>query len=502
MVGLISKQRMKINKQLVFLILVFLLALGLRLYKINNPIADWHSWRQADTASISRNFIKEGFTPLYPKFDSLYALNSYGDKNTNRYFFAEFPLYNIIAHPIYLIFGVNEAYLRLVSAIFSSTSAIALFFLVKKYSSPATAYLSALFWAIIPFNIYYGRVTMPDPLHVFLSILALLFVTIWLEKKTFLWLVISGITLALAILTKPYGIILGLPVGTIILFNWRKEIKKRWPEILLAAILTLGPYLLWKWHIDRYPEGQFGTTWLFNSTNIRFTGAFFRWIIFERLNKLILGAGGFVLFFIGLICPKNKKEWLFYLSWLTALAIFTCVIATGNVTHDYYQLPLVPILIILVSKGVEFIFSLGQGLIRKTFNISIVFLLVAMMLAFGWFEVRGFYQINNPAIVEAGKAADQTLPKEAKVITPYSWDPAFLYQSNRIGWPEMIGSVEEMIKRGATHYVSVNYDKRTKEIMEQYNIIEQNEKFVIVELTKKLQNSPAGGQDSKTQNLK
>lgn len=476
------------KKQLIFLILVFLLAFGLRLYKIDNPLADWHSWRQADTASISRNFIKEGFTPFYPKSDSFYALNSYGDKNINRYFLAEFPLYNIIAHPLYLIFGVKEFLLRLVSAVFSSATVIVLFFLVKKYSSSLAAYLATLFLTIIPFNIYYGRVTMADPLHVFLSVSALLLVTLWLEKKTYLSSALAGAVLALAILTKPYAVVLGLPVAILLFASWGREIKKNWPQILIFGFLSLVPYALWKWHIDRYPEGQFGTLWLFNSNNIRFTGAFFRWIIFERLNKLILGAGGFVLFFIGLLCPKNKKEWLFYLSWLLALTIFICVIATGNVTHDYYQLPLVPILAILAAKGAEFIWKIGQGFWRKTFNLGVIASLILMMLAFGWFEVRGFYQINNPAIIEAGQFVDQNLPQGAKVIAPYNWDPAFLYQTNRWGWPEMPDGIEKMIEKGATHYVSVNYDEKTKKIIEQYNVVEQNDRFVVVELSKKLQN--------------
>ncbi len=490
---------MKINKQAVFLVIVFFLALSLRLYKIDSPIADWHSWRQTDTASISRNFIKEGFTPFYPRVDSLHALNSYGERNVNRYFFAEFPLYNIVAHPLYLIFGVRESLLRLVSAFFSSASAIVLFFLVKKYSSQLTAYFSAFFWAVVPFNVYYGRVTMPDPLHVFLSISALLLTTVWLEKKTIPWLIFAATTMALTILTKPFGIVLGLPIAVLILNNGGKWlISKGWIQVILFGFLALGPYFLWRWHIDRYPEGQFATDWLFNSTNIRFTGAFFRWIIFERLNKLILGGGGFVLFFIGLVCPKNKKEWLFYLSWLTALAIFICVIATGNITHDYYQLPLVPILIILAAKGVEFIFGIGRGFWRKIFNGTIVVSLVAIMLAFGWFEVRGFYQINNFAIVEAGRFVDQTLPQDAKIIAPYNWDPAFLYQTNRLGWPKLTGPIEEMINRGASHYVSVNYDEKTKEIMKRYNVLEENESFVVVELIEKSKDLPTNKEDTQT----
>jgi len=41
--------------------LVMVLALVLRLYKIDIPLADHHSWRQADTAAVARNFVKENF---------------------------------------------------------------------------------------------------------------------------------------------------------------------------------------------------------------------------------------------------------------------------------------------------------------------------------------------------------------------------------------------------------------------------------------------------------
>ena len=44
----------KLKIALVFLIL--LVGLLLRLYRFDNPIADWHSWRQADTSAVSRNF--------------------------------------------------------------------------------------------------------------------------------------------------------------------------------------------------------------------------------------------------------------------------------------------------------------------------------------------------------------------------------------------------------------------------------------------------------------
>ena len=59
------------------LALIFLGGFVVRLYKINNPIADWHSWRQADTSAVTRNYVKYGinlFFPFRPKFLTQYLI--------------------------------------------------------------------------------------------------------------------------------------------------------------------------------------------------------------------------------------------------------------------------------------------------------------------------------------------------------------------------------------------------------------------------------------------
>ncbi|TSC64008.1 MAG: PMT family glycosyltransferase, 4-amino-4-deoxy-L-arabinose transferase, partial [Microgenomates group bacterium Gr01-1014_93] len=110
---------------------IILLAFGLwvRLYKIDAPIADWHSWRQADTAAVTRNFINKGFTPLSPKGDDMSTVSEVGIANLNRFRFVEFPIYNIAVYPFYLILGLNEMYHRLVSVLFSLGSIVFLYLL-------------------------------------------------------------------------------------------------------------------------------------------------------------------------------------------------------------------------------------------------------------------------------------------------------------------------------------------------------------------------------------
>ncbi len=467
------------------LILLFIISFIPRLYRIDNPLADWHSWRQADTGAVTRNFIKEGFTPLYPKFDSYNSLNENQEPNPNRYFFAEFPIYNIIVYPFYYYFGVNEMYSRLVSVFFSSLTTVFLYLLVRKYSGNTTALIASFFFAVLPFNIYYGRVVMADPLHIFFSVLALYLVALWADRKQLIFAVLAGLATTFTILTKPYGLVLGLPIVYMLLKGYGLRIFKS-PSLYVYGILSLVPFFLWRWHINQHPEGMFGTTWLYNQGNIRFTGSYFRWILFDRLNRLIFASGGFVLFFLGLAKGVKKKEEYMYYWWLVGVVTFFVVIAKGNVTHDYYQLPIVPVGCILMARGLVWLITIGKGFIQNAINVILAGSLVLMMIAFGWYEVRGYFGVTRDVIVEAGRKTDEITPKDAKVIAPYQSDPAFLYQTNRYGWTIGGGNIRNFIEEGgATHMAVVNFDEDTHYWIERCEIIaESKDRWVILDLQK------------------
>jgi hypothetical protein len=113
-----------------------------------------------------------------------------------------------------------------------------------------------------------------------------------------------------------------------------------------------------------------------------------------------------------------------------------------------------------------------------------------MMLGMSWYEIKGYYQINNWSIVQAGKAVDELTPKDAKVIADYNGDTAFLYQTNRTGWPAVTNSLTKMVKDfGATYYVSVNFDDQANRILswKGNEVIEKNKDFVIVKLSAPIQ---------------
>jgi len=109
--------------------------------------------------------------------------------------------------------------------------------------------------------------------------------------------------------------------------------------------------------------------------------------------------------------------------------------------------------------------------------------LVLTIFAFGYFEVRGYYWINKPQIVEAGKAADKLLPRQATVIAPYNGDAAFLYQTNRHGYPVVDRSLQEFVQKGTKYLVSVDVeDKGIQNLANNCKVIDQTPDYIIIEL--------------------
>lgn len=467
--------------EFVFLVVIVLISSYLRTYRLSTPLGDWHSWRQADTAAVARNFVKDKFDILFPQSDSLFALNGLQLENPNRYFLNEFPLYNAIVAIVYQQFGINHVYARMVSIFFSSLGLVFLYFLVRELLGKWYAILTALFFTFNAYNIYYSRVVLPDPMFVALSTVSLYWCIKWVKSKRSLYGLLLGITYAMAILVKPYALFIGIPMLYWVLDNWgfKRTFSKPFNYLVLA--LALVPFIFWRIHISAYPEGSFASTWLLNGGNIRFKGAWFRWIFYDRLSRLIFGTGGFVLFFVGLIRSHISRNRSFFFVWTLAIFLYFTVFAKGNVNHDYYQLPIIPLGSALVSIGFIDLIKLGKTRLQKTINFSIACFLFLLALAFSWYEVRGYFNINNEAMVKAGQAINELAPPDALVIAPYQADPAFLYQTNRHGWP-IGGDIDNKIKAGAKYYVTTSFDDEFAELKKRYGIVMQNNDYAIIEL--------------------
>lgn len=468
--------------------LILIVGFQVRTYRLERPLADWHSWRQADTAAVSRNFLKEGFTVLEPKYDDMSPISEEGLPNPQRFRYVEFPIYNLAVSGIWLGTGISEPVARFVSILFSLVSVVFLFLLTREFSSNTFALLTAAVFAFLPFNIYYSTVIMPEPMLIFTMLGTLYFFKIWQDSKTFVKDIILGflsiIFFALALLLKPAAVFLLIPI---IYLVYKKEGIRVWKskKFIIFLIVSVLPFLAWRVVALAHPEGIPRWRWLLNTSGIRFKGAFFYWLVQDRLGRLILTLPGFGLFILGLVAKPFKKEQLFFYFFLISMAVYVIVFAQGNVTHDYYQVPLLPVLAIFVAKGIYFLTTFGKNLASKSAGILLALFLLILMFGLGWREVRNLFNISNPAIVEAGKLADLILPKDAKVIAPYGGDTAFLYQTNRYGWSVAYLPLEDMRAAGATHYVTVNINSEARDLMAVYKTLYDNGQIAIIDLTQK-----------------
>ena len=443
-----------------YFILSIILVLGfiLRLYKIDNPIADWHSWRQADTSSVSRNFVKNGINMFYPEFDDISSIQT-GIDNPTGIRMVEFPVYNAIHAIIYKNFSIFnlEKWGRILTTIISLLTTVFLFLLAKKHYSSKVGLLTAFFFTFIPFNIYFSRVILPDPLGILFAVAGLYFFGINI--------VVSGLLFALAFLQKPY---FGVYLFPIIPELIKKEnLKRNFAFIFLTSL----PFLLWRYWTSLHPEGIPFYEWAFNGDRIRFHPAFFRWIFGERLGILILGTWGLVPFFGGIIAKFKNK---FSLHFILGMFLYVTVVATANVRHDYYQIMTIPAISLMLSLGSIWLWKKSK---------IILFLSILIMMIIGWDKIKPFYQINHPELIEVGKIVDTKLPEDALIIAPYTGDTAFLYQTKRFGWPVVDDSIDNLIEKGASYYASVDLGSTdTKNFETKFKTLEKTDKYIILDL--------------------
>jgi len=276
------------SKLFEYILLSLILVLGfvVRLYKINNPVADWHSWRQADTASVSRVYVQQGINLLIPRFHDISSIQT-GILNLKGYRMVEFPFYNALN----AILAVNfksislEVWARLITISTALVTSFFLYLIGKKVINKWGGILSAFFYLFIPYNIYFTRVILPDPMGVMFGVISLWAFLEFAGNGKKLLLIISGIFFGCAMLIKPYLGFYLFPIAYLALkkYGLRKFLKDKKVILgtLMFSVLAFVPFFLWRWWESKFPAGIPFYLWAFNGDLIRFKPSWWYWIFGE-----------------------------------------------------------------------------------------------------------------------------------------------------------------------------------------------------------------------------
>jgi 4-amino-4-deoxy-L-arabinose transferase-like glycosyltransferase len=432
-----------------------MLALVLRCYGVTAPLLDYHSWRQADTAAIARNYATNGFHLLAPQVD-------WGGQ-TPGYVESEFPLYSYSLALLYGVFGIHDWLGRLLTALASAVAVGALYGLALALWDRRAAVYAALALALLPFSIYFGRTVMPDTLMLLTAILALWTFYRWLERRSAGRFVVALLCGILAPLAKtPNVLICAVPLAYL---TWAyRPPRAAWVALAVYGLCFAAPSLLWMRHardLPLDPHISFGIgEKLFDTTLLR--DPHFYLLLARSSVRDVLTLAGLPFFVVGLASARSADQsardagpvvarvrW-FPHAWLVGALVFLCASAAGVVGQDYYILPLAGPGALLIGLGLahaqRYLASPGENtalvaaqshtgarLVVLWWKRLVPVLGVMGIAALSFVRVAPLYQTTD-FYRTLGQRVDLALPAGERVGVIAPAVSEILYYAGRRGW--------------------------------------------------------------------
>jgi 4-amino-4-deoxy-L-arabinose transferase-like glycosyltransferase len=221
-----------------FLMACFFIAFAIRLFYVLQLEEKWYFADTAHYDLAAQHLIKgEGFGPSLHFFDdySHYCLE---------------PVYPLYLAALYQVFGHSFLAVRISQIFLSILHVYLLFLITRKWFSPRSARMVALFCAVYPFFIFIAGLLYVTQLFTLLLITAVWGFVQFFHKHTFRWLVFAFAFLTLAALARPI-ILPSIPLFLLfVLLEKNSTWLLRLKNIVVALCIIV--LLLLPWSIRNY----------------------------------------------------------------------------------------------------------------------------------------------------------------------------------------------------------------------------------------------------------
>ena len=392
------------------------------------PLFDHHAWRQADTASISRNFFRDRFNILYPQVDQR-ANSDEGYVETGLEVFA------FAVAAIARIGGFHTETGRLLSAMLFIVSAILLWRFVRhRYDDDAALVAVFLHAFAFPLLLFIERAFMNEGLLICLSLACLVAAQSYLASQRPLSFVALLVASSLIAAIKLPYLIIWAPVAGLFLEAKRSGVWRRWELWALAAI-NLAVAAAWYTHAHRLATQtglSFGLTdKLFDPQTV--FSLEFPYRLLDRMIRDVLEPVGLVAVTVGAWLAVRHQRWCEVLG-LAGFAAYVIIVAVGNMQHDYYQLALMPIASVTAAPAIlwmagRFGHTNDRRVAAAAWILSVAALctFVRLVSAHSWFE----YSLDDVVMCEAIQRESRV---EDKLLFIGDNNPQMLFCADRKGW--------------------------------------------------------------------
>ena len=488
------------SKHIFLIVLVFALALGLRVWRLDLPFLESYNniARQAITAQVARNFYAEGFHFFRPELDE--------NGPDNRLFNAEFPVHTFLIGIVYRLAGGVHAWVaRGISVFFSILAMFLTYLLCRKFFSWEATLGACLFLAISPLSLSLARSVQPESFMLGTTLGALYFFYRYFETDKNKYLVFSGFFLFLAVGAKIHNLYLLLPLAYL---AWQKQGIAgiaRDPKATLYVILSCLPILwyVYAWQMaQRYELVHMPFNYASRGPAESFLSLFFAPHYWAYLAKIffvhLLTPLGVIFFSIGFFKRPGRFEDRFLFVWFFSVVFALLILWRVIIEHPYYQSALILICALFIARGVDR--ARAHPLFLKFLkNRPLILCAASLEILSVLYFYRGLYSISPKrlAILEAGQAVQRVAPKKSFVIASHETNASQLYYCDRKGWAltvtaesdsQLIERLERYRKKGAGYLVATSLgDWKRVPVFEnylrkKYRVVEENARYILMDL--------------------
>ncbi len=423
------------------------IAFVIAVYYCRQPILEFHSFRQTQTAITSYWMLREGWRLNYQ--------TPIGGYPWSIPF--EFPIYqSIVALIAYLGNFPLDPVGRFVSLLFLFASAVPAFGISRRLSLPSEVpwVFSALLWSS-PIYLFWGRTFMIETTATFFTFAAIPYAIDLIDQRPqlrsvfmfLLWMtlgMLQKITTAL-----PVMIVLSLLIAImhfknfgLHLFSWQKII-----HVLVAFAVPVIIAGLWSYYADIVRQhntlGLEMTSkkliaWNFGTIHQRLDLEVIRAIIWDSVFVRNLGGmAGLLILSTALFLGQRRTKTFLLISLILFLLPIEMFINL-NIVHDYYQTS--STLFIIGGLSIAIVDLLQKIKMQKSNTILIMTLVFVILNLYSYKET--YWVLIDNLSNSLNKSANQTLlisnilasytpPDSAVVIFGMDWDSEIAYYSGR-----------------------------------------------------------------------
>jgi len=313
-----------------------------------------------------RNFTRHDANILNPRINKFNG----GKDNILRY---EFPIMQWCISKVQLACGEDIKYVRVSLFLIGLFGVTGFFFLMLHIIDDwLVAGIAASLLQFSPVFYYYTINPIPDNLALACSIWYLVFILKYFKNSKFGTLFVASLFLLLATLAKlPF---LMFSIVSITHFCVRICSKKKITSNLLAfaglQLLLISPAIVWYiWVIPTWTGNPILNAGLEGFDVKEYFKILYDYHMKVMFPHVLLSWPVWILFILGVVqLFKTRFEsfWIFALMFMTIL-FWLIELKPIGVVHDYYMMPFLPWLYIVVGLGTYFFYKLHQALIIVPF---------------------------------------------------------------------------------------------------------------------------------------